>query len=239
MTTGKIVRTLPLGQFPRAIIVSRDQQRAYVHNTLSNTVSVIDLAQWKVVKNLVLDGQGRTLSEDSLVPLWFSADGRRLFVLNEPARQVEIYDTSSLAHLKSAIPQTVFQRAAPYAGADKTALALAKDRLLLVDEESLQHRRAWAFCDAIDGGELAGVRDAQGRNLAAVSHRNDTTVYIVNVDSGATIGTYPTASGVVHLEFSPDGQTLYALGENGVLSLIDRDKRMVSEVDLICAPDNH
>ncbi|MFP5285966.1 MAG: hypothetical protein ACLGI9_09540, partial [Thermoanaerobaculia bacterium] len=53
----KVVRTIPVGQRPWGIAVSRDGKRVYTANGLSNDVSVIDTATGRVVATIKV-GEG-------------------------------------------------------------------------------------------------------------------------------------------------------------------------------------
>jgi YVTN family beta-propeller protein len=72
---------------PHMVAVSRDERVAYVANSGDGTVSLMDLAAKKEIKNIAIGG----------VPMGMalSADGQRLFVTNRTANGVAVIDTAA------------------------------------------------------------------------------------------------------------------------------------------------
>src|SRR5215813_4584484 len=62
----KVLATIPVGERPRGIAVSRDGRRVFVANSNSNNVSVIDAKSLQVIDTLPagLDPEGMTLDQD-------------------------------------------------------------------------------------------------------------------------------------------------------------------------------
>jgi YVTN family beta-propeller protein len=90
--SGKVLKTIPLGQRPRGIAVSPDGTHVYVTNSNSNTLSVIDAATLAVLTT-VPAGQ----DPEGLTP---SKDGRLLYVVNENELAMTILELPSLKELK-------------------------------------------------------------------------------------------------------------------------------------------
>jgi YVTN family beta-propeller protein len=77
---------IPVGLEPRCVAVHRGDNVAYVTNALSNTVSVVNLTQGKVVKEVGVGTEPRGCA--------LTADGSLLYVANHTEGTVSILDTS-------------------------------------------------------------------------------------------------------------------------------------------------
>ena len=82
--TLRVVRTVPVGERPRGIALSRDNRQLYVCAGDSDRVDVLDLQTWRVVRHLPSG------SDPELAAL--HPDGRRLFVANEDDNMVTVVD---------------------------------------------------------------------------------------------------------------------------------------------------
>ena len=80
----RVLRTVPVGERPRGIALSRDNKRLYVCAGDSDRVDVLDLETWTVVRHLPAG------SDPELAAL--HPDGRRLFVANEDDNMVTVVD---------------------------------------------------------------------------------------------------------------------------------------------------
>jgi YVTN family beta-propeller protein len=83
--TGKILRTVKVGQEPSSITLSLHSDIAYVTNKSSDTLSVIDLANFKQI-SAPLVGSGPVKSI-------LSSDGRILCILSERQRSISYLNT--------------------------------------------------------------------------------------------------------------------------------------------------
>ncbi|MGH3937644.1 MAG: YncE family protein [Pseudonocardiaceae bacterium] len=82
-----VTAILPVGSYPRGVVVSPDGRRAYVTNNGSGSVSVIDTASTAVVATLpVGDNPGAVA---------VSPDGGRAYVTNFSSGSVSVIDTAS------------------------------------------------------------------------------------------------------------------------------------------------
>jgi YVTN family beta-propeller protein len=86
---GNKVAEIGVGEEPRCIAVSPDDRFAFVTNAISGTVSVVSLAQRRVVKEIKVGIEPRGCA---LTP-----DGSLLYVANHTEGTVSIIDTASLA----------------------------------------------------------------------------------------------------------------------------------------------
>lgn len=235
---GKLVKTVPLGRFPHSIVVDKAGTRAYVHNLRDNSVSVVDLENWRVLKTWKLH-HGDGSSPEKRQAMWFSGDGRKFFVTDRSYYQVEIFDTESLAPVTHEIPDIWFDQVGPQADDADAVYALSDLRVLSVANDKLAIRKRWDFCEGYpDPWVFATRRDAAARHLLALYRQGGTIVRVANLDTLVTLGDYPIPPEVQRLQFSGDGRRLYALGAGGQLAILDLGKRLEgnSEWELLCRP---
>ena len=89
-----IEHSLPVGQVPERVVFSRDGRLAFVNNTRSQDVTVIDVAKLELVGRVGVEDGG------SHQGMAFSPDGSRLYVVNHGAGSVSVLDTSKPRLLK-------------------------------------------------------------------------------------------------------------------------------------------
>jgi len=77
---------------PSDVMISKDSRTAYVSNRLSNTVSVIDVTQKRVLRTMPT-GEGPT-------GMALSKDGTRLFVANAKENSISVFDLKSNTKIK-------------------------------------------------------------------------------------------------------------------------------------------
>ena len=86
---SKKIAEIPVGEEPRCVAVSPNDRFAFVTNAISATVSVVNLAQNRVVKEIKVGTEPRGCA--------LSANGTLLYVANHTEGTVSIIDTASLA----------------------------------------------------------------------------------------------------------------------------------------------
>lgn len=235
LQSGKVLRSIPLGRFPKAMVVADDHKRAYVHNLQDNSVSVIDLENWRVLTTWKMKFSGDEQSPERPIGLWLSGDGKRLFVTNKPDFEVDIFDTESLERITFEIPDIWFDRVATQT--KDAVYGLAGQRLLSVGNERLQIRQTWLFCDyRSEALAFATRQHADGRHLLAIYRRGKFRVQVANLDSYVDLGVYPIPGDVQQMQFSRTGEKLYVLASSGSLSILDLRQRMAGEAgqELLC-----
>jgi rhomboid protease GluP len=233
--SGKVLRSIPLGRFPKAMVVADDHKRAYVHNLQDNSVSVIDLENWCVLTTWKMKFSGAEQSPERPIALWLSGDGKRLMVTNKPDFEVDIFDTESLERITFEIPDIWFDRVETQT--KDTVYGLAEQRLLSIGNDRLPIRQTWLFCDyRFEPQAFATRQQADGRRLLAIYRRGEFRVHMGNLDSYVSLGAFPVAGDVQQMQFSHTGEKLYVLGGNGSLSILDLRQRMADEVgrELLC-----
>ncbi len=199
--TGAVLKTLPTGEGPHEIAVSRDGRFAYIADSGSptksgNTITVLDLAKREWARKF-------TLGEHSPHDLRVSADGKRLWAACAPTQSVVEVDTATGAITR--IWKT---------GVDGGWMLAASsdDRLVFV-----AHLEGGGLSriDAVSGkvtrtitpsGEMGFDVAPGGREIWAAN--SDTSqVSVVDTGSGEILSAFPSGGqGPVRLKVTPDGQ---------------------------------
>jgi membrane associated rhomboid family serine protease/DNA-binding beta-propeller fold protein YncE len=240
LSTGRVQRKVQVGRVPNAIVLSPDQRRAYVHNTADATISVIDIENASNVGLLPLHVVYPAWPPGMRMTMWFSMDGGRLLVGNLGGQQIDAFDTKTLKAVGGEAPDYGLRYAVQMEGAGDEVIGYRADgNLASLDRESGRLKREWAFCEQITPIELAASRVKPGLALMAVARIPDggteaQEVSVTNLESLVPIGRYPVKGFVMKLRFSGDGSKLYAVLNNGTLSVIDLAQRMASS-ELICS----
>ena len=237
LDSGKIVNNVALGHFPHSILVDAAEQRAYVHNLRDNSVSVVDLASWRVLKTWKLKQPDYTASEKRQA-MWFSSDGRKLFVTDRSYRQVEIFDTETLEPAAYEIPDIWFDQVESQSAETDAIYGLSAQYVLRIGRTDAKILQTWDFCEnRLEPWVFTTRHDVGGRHLLAVYRRGDTLVRVANLDTMVTLGDYPVPADVQRLQLSGDGKRLYVLGAKGQLAILDLSQRLdESEWELLCRP---
>jgi len=81
---GKLIKTIPLGQRPRGIVLSKDQQQLYIATSDDDTIQVMDIKSLKAVATLPSGEDPETFA--------MNPSGDQLYVSNEDDSQVTVID---------------------------------------------------------------------------------------------------------------------------------------------------
>jgi len=81
---GKLIKTIPLGQRPRGIVLSKDQQQLYIATSDDDTIQVIDIKSLKAVATLPSGEDPETFA--------MNPSGDQLYVSNEDDSLVTVID---------------------------------------------------------------------------------------------------------------------------------------------------
>jgi YVTN family beta-propeller protein len=106
--TGATIKEMEVGQMPRSVSVTPDGLRAYVANSESASISVVDLQQMETIGFITV---GVSPTDTAITP-----DGKLLLVANQGSDTVSVIDTS--AQKVSAVIEV---------GKEPTMLAVASD----------------------------------------------------------------------------------------------------------------
>lgn len=179
---------------------------AYVPNTGSGTISVIDTGSDTVVKTLPAHG---TLGK-KLLGLAVSDDGKRLFVVDAPANGVRVVDAAT-GKLIQTIPTGKSPEGVEIAPGGQIAAACAEEsnQVVLFDPQSLK---------VIDAIKLQGsnpehcVFSPDGKWLLA-SNENSNNIDVVNVAERKSVKLVPALNHPRGIGFTPDGKRAYIANE--------------------------
>jgi len=90
---GKLLKTIEIGQRPRGIVLSKDQQQLYIATSDDNTIQIIDINSLKPVGTLPSGEDPETFS--------MSPAGDHLFVSNEDDSLVTVIDIKQSKAIKT------------------------------------------------------------------------------------------------------------------------------------------
>lgn len=90
---GQLVKTVPIGQRPRGIVLSKDQKQLYVATSDDNTIQIIDIATLKPVGTLPSGEDPETFA--------MSIAGDQLYVSNEDDSLVTVVDIKQSKAIKT------------------------------------------------------------------------------------------------------------------------------------------
>ena len=91
-SNGKFIKEIAVGLHPNAIIASPNSKLVYVANGSSDEISVIQVDQNKVIKNISVGILGKNLQGSTPNGLFVTPDNKKLFVSNGLDNAVLVYD---------------------------------------------------------------------------------------------------------------------------------------------------
>lgn len=121
--SGRVTHTIAAGLHPTALALDEKRGRLYVANTNQDTVSVISLAENRVVSTLAIQPFTRAVRGIAPTALALSPDGARLYVTCGGINAVAVADTATL-RLRGLIPTAWYPNAIAVSG-DGKRLAVA------------------------------------------------------------------------------------------------------------------
>jgi YVTN family beta-propeller protein len=187
----KLIKKIGVGNTPHGIRVRPDGKEIYVTNTLSNDVSVIDVAKLAVIATIA--NVGATPFEVSL-----SNDGSKAYVSNFSGSSIAVIDTAT--HTRTAIWRTGQQPAMVWISADDKTLYVAstgEGKLIVMDTTAkgkmLHH---------IDSGqETHGV--VQAGDKLYTTNIKDNTVTVIDPATDQVITTITVGNAPNGLAYTP------------------------------------
>ena len=217
--TATVRWTVPVGVNPRGVGVTPDGAKAYVSSYQDRTVTVIDTATGGVVKTITLDG--------SLGGVAMSPNGQRVYVVQNAFGATVVSIDTATDEVTAVI----------LASQDDPALSVATDpagtRLFVglytgvaIVDAATNLLLDVVQLDCINGGCSgfeAIASNADGSRVYAGQNFGD-GARVVDV-AARTSQLLPSATGepagVVGMDVTPDGSTLYVVDRLGLLHVID------------------
>ena len=180
-TTGKVAKTIPVGQVPRTVSLSADGKQIYVTNSWKDNVSVIDAASLEVTRQLpagfepigaVADRSGSTLyvanrvsNDISVIDLKTGQEKERLLA-GRGASFMTISGDGSRVYATHVYPKLGAHRTPPES--EITVIDTARQR---VTDRIPLHNVAGVFHIATSpDGRLTAVAQLRPKNLVPLAH---------------------------------------------------------------------
>lgn len=219
LDAGKVLASIPVGRYPRRVLLAPDEKTALVFNSVDNSYTLLDLdAQRALGPAVPLPGGnaddwpfGRRLTA------WQSKDRNIAYVLDDLSATVVRYDFAK----RTALPDVRL-------GTDRapdTVLPLEADHWWLYERDALTdfdvrraHREtAFVRCGNEDAASAA-VLNADASLIAVFEQRGD-LLRLIKRSTGRTVGLFPS-EWMQTMAFAPDGKHVYVLSARA-LTVID------------------
>ncbi len=195
---GDAVSAIATGQQgTHMVAVSRDRRRAYTANIGSGTVSVIDLAAGRKLRDIAVGGRPEGIA--------LSRDGSELWVGDLEGARVQAFDTTSferLAELRTG--EVAIRVAASPDGRWIVTSNLGGGSLTVIDARTRRVVREVAVSGAREAGQVTILFSADGRRVyAAETGRNQ--VAEIELESGRVLRRIPAGKNGDGLAIAPGG----------------------------------
>lgn len=224
--TYKVVKTLPVGDYPHHMIVSQDGRHLYVGNTHSDTVSVIDLESERIVRTLpLLDPYN----------LYYSPDRKILVTTCTRLRRVEIHAAEDWDHIEKAKGWRLLAKIPT--GKDPNHFAFSPDGHFMYVSNEYSHQLSVIdllerkLARQVDTGRRpVDVSLAPGGKVLFVAIYGEGRVTAYDTESFKEIERIPTGAGAHGMAMSVDGKTLFVSNRDAsTVSVINVASRKVTQ----------
>jgi len=217
----KVIATIPVGQRPRGIAVSRDGGKIFVANSNSNNLSVIDSRKLKVIDRLPAgnDPEGMTIDRRGLI-----------YVVNESDSALTIIDPAARKILKRLEVGTE----------PETAVLSPDGRWVAVSNETSNEIYFIDTGKAAIAGKAAVPANPRGMRFTADSRRlyvaseKANSVSIVDVAQRKVIQSAPSGGErPVDILFCPEQARIYVShGGSGEVRILDKNLQPIGAVSV-------
>jgi rhomboid protease GluP len=245
LVQSKVIDAAKVGHFPSDVVLSPGGDKLYVLNVAQgnqdDTISVVSVPRWpQVLATLKLPSPMVGIDITNHRDMWFSKDGKQLFV---PARNPVIvyeFDTQDFHLIRMLGSNELSNRYVRHTqGTAGIWLGDGKDKFGWADPESMAIRQDYSLCDP-QASFFASDRD--GKLIAVSDDAQDTskktmTLRVVKTATRRSIGAYPVRIGVVEALFGKDPNVLYVLSapagshSQAVFTTLHVDQYVAPEVD--------
>jgi membrane associated rhomboid family serine protease len=221
LADGRLVASVPVGSFPREVVLAADEALAVVMNGVDNSYSLVDLeARRALTPPVVLQGgTAEGLPFGRPVSMWTTRDRQKAFVLDGVGPTVAGVDLTTRRRLPDIeLGEVGPTRVLPI---DDGSWLLDLDSVLATFDVGAKQRSV----------ELASCGGSQWISDMALSPNGALLaraegwgmVRLIKRVTGRTVGLYP-APEARRLQFTPDGSALLILSLQGRLTLLDLKK---------------
>jgi YVTN family beta-propeller protein len=218
--TGRLTRSVPVGENPHEVVVTRDGRHAIVANPGSNTVSFVEMASGKEVKRLSspLFGFPHGLAVHPA--------GATVFLTSEQKRLLIAIDVASMSisrELATGVDGSHMVVLSPD-GRRAYITARGSARVTVVDTEP------WTILQQVPAGNgVEGISLTPDGRLLVVANRNDNDVHVIDTATLRTLGKVGVGEGPVRVACTPDGRrALVSHRASGDVHAIDLATRSVT-----------
>ncbi len=218
--TFEITKTIPTSSHPGAIVVTPDQRTAYVSNfepnrsPSGNKISVIDLTEGKLVKDIAISYYGR-LHGGAVSP-----DGRYVYFTSEYLGYVIEIETGS----------NRFVRAIPTQGREPHMVYVSPDGKYLLTSNrssgdiSVINRSTGHLYKKIPSGKgVEGMAFTPDRKFLWALNREEGNITVIDMQKLEVVKTLDCKGMPVRIRFTSDGKRALISGwtKEGTLTVID------------------
>lgn len=181
---GTVTASIPTGQKgTHMVAVSNDGRTAYTANIGSGTVSVLDLAAGRKLRDIAVGGKPEGIA--------LSTDGRTLWVADLDAPRVQAFDTTSFDKIAEVATGDVPIRvAASPDGRWIVTSNVGSGSLTVIDAATRARVRDIAVSGVEEAGQVTILFSADGRRLYAAETGRD-TVAEIDLASGQVLRRLP------------------------------------------------
>jgi YVTN family beta-propeller protein len=215
----KVIATIPVGNRPRGLAITRDGTRAFVALGKDDAVAVIDVASCRVVDTVPVGSDPEQVA--------VSADGRTVYVSNEALDSATAVTVKGHASLFRVAVGKEPEGAVLDPSGTKVYITGESDSSVTVLDASTG-KRVGFFHVAERPRFMAFAPRAA---WALVSTENGGTVHVVDVRRDSVVSTIPIGDGTTKptgIAISPDGRWAYvANGRAGQVTVLDMTARKV------------
>ena len=222
--TYKVIKTLPVGDYPHHMIVALDGRHLYVGNTHSDTTTVMDLETEEIVKTVpLLDPYN----------FYYTPDRKLLVTTCTRLGRVEIHSAETWDSVHQA---TGWKREARIpTGKHPNHFAFSRDGRFMYVSNEYSHQLS--VIDLVERKLAAQIRTGRrpvdvalapdGKTLF-VANYGDGTVTVYDTQSLSEINNIPTGAGAHGMAMAIDGKTLFVSNRDAsTVSVIDAASQRV------------
>lgn len=194
--TGRIVRSVVVGENPHEVAVTKDGRLAFVANPGSNSVSIVDIATGREQKRLTspLFGFPHGLA--------VHPDGRTVYLTSEQKRLLIALDVETLEISK--------QLSTGMDGSHMVVLSPDGSRAYITDRGSARvtvvDTARWAVVTHVPAGDgVEGIALTPDGKLLVVANRNDGNVHVIDTATLQSTATVSVGKEPVRVACPPGG----------------------------------
>jgi YVTN family beta-propeller protein len=177
------------------VVASPDRRRAFVANIGSGTVSVLDLAAGRKLRDIATGGKPEGIA---LTP-----DGKQLWVGDLDAPRVQVFDARTFAKLgEVAIDPVAIRVAASPDGRSIVTSNIAAGTLSVIDPKAMRLVRTIRLSGAREAGQVTILFSADGKRLYAAETGRD-VVAEVEMATGTVLWRLPVGKNGDGLAIAP------------------------------------